>query len=223
MTAAPDYVEPVVGWRLWLVVPDQGQVWLESVTYPQRWPTRCPLPAQCLRGRRSHLIPLPPEHVSHAAPVESCHCGIYATTDIAMLAPYFDGHYPGKAVIGRVVGLVSLWGPVVECERGWRGALAYPRTIYVPQGRNGRSDGERSFSIARSLGRYGVPVDLINCRAATELLSELGASGPITDDLATDAPAVGSAAGRASSLKGPRAPSSPPRTRTLRPLRRMPR
>jgi hypothetical protein len=154
--------------------------------------------------------------------VEGCHCGIYATSDLPMLARYLEGHYPGKAVLDRVVGLVSLWGSVVECERGWRGGLAYPKLIYVPE-RNGRGKSERSFSIARSLERYGVPVELIDCRDAPELLSELGADRPVTDDLATDAPAVGSVAGRASSPKGPPAPSSRPRTRTLRPLRRMPR
>jgi hypothetical protein len=221
MSAAPDYVEAVVGWRLWLVVPDQGHVWLESVIYPQRWPVRWPFPAKCLHGRRSHLIPSP-EHVSHTAPVESCHCGIYATSDLAMLTPHLDGHYPGKTVLDRVVGLVSLWGHVVECERGWRGALAYPKVIYVPERRHGRSDGERSFGIARALERYGVPVELINCGAAPELLSDLGAGGPIAED-PRDALAFSSAAGLARSPTGPRAPSSRPRTRTLRPLRRMPR
>jgi hypothetical protein len=32
------------------------------------------------------------------------------------------------------VGLVSLWGKLIECDWGWRGELAYPRQLYVPIG-----------------------------------------------------------------------------------------
>jgi hypothetical protein len=34
--------------------------------------------------------------------------------------------------VARVLGLVSLWGTVVECERGYRASHAYPLHLYVP-------------------------------------------------------------------------------------------
>jgi hypothetical protein len=73
-----------------------------------------------------------------------------------------------------VIGRVSLWGRVVECERGWRAACAYPARLYLPLGRHGRlsflsgpaADAER---LALALRIYGVPVELVACASVREL------------------------------------------------------
>lgn len=45
---APDYVEPIIAWRAWLVVAEEG-IRLSSVVYRNVWPPRCELEATCHR------------------------------------------------------------------------------------------------------------------------------------------------------------------------------
>jgi hypothetical protein len=85
--------------------------------------------------------------------------------------------------VGRVVGQVALWGKVVECAEGWRGALAYPVHLYVPVGPHLRSGTERSVGkwwqptyrplpaseCETALGGYGVPVEFLPCDSVSEL------------------------------------------------------
>jgi hypothetical protein len=64
-----------------------------------------------------------------------------------------------------VLGLVSLWGTVVECERGYRASHGYPRRIFVP------ADAGEPWRIgwdevALGLCRYGVAVEPLAARAA---------------------------------------------------------
>ena len=89
--------------------------------------------------------------------------------------------------MGRVLGRVALWGKVVECEWGWRGARAYPALIYVPTGphRNvsmpkGHLLGWRpqyvplpEEEVAAALGEYGVPVEFVDCDSVAELADVL--------------------------------------------------
>src|SRR5919206_236078 len=127
----PDFVEPVVGWRVWLVVDRAGEVRLRSVVYPTLWEPRVETVAECV-----HLKRHPPQvgFSNHSAPWSRCDCGIYAARELV------DGvHYlrasdaPGADVLGRVFGRVSLWGSVVESERGWRGSHAYPAHLVIAQ------------------------------------------------------------------------------------------
>jgi hypothetical protein len=171
---APDLVEPIVGWRLWLVVADGGYLWLESVLYPARWLPRQSLRASCSTHRRPHLWvpaetaePGPP----HRAPSESCQCGIYAVAGPATLAPFLDSTLLERGAIERVVGRVRLWGKVVECERGWRGERAYPDRIYVPCRENVSRDVRRAHEIVAGLVDYGVPVSLLGSRSTPEIVA----------------------------------------------------
>jgi hypothetical protein len=73
-----------------------------------------------------------------------------------------------------VVGEVSLWGTVIECEHGYRASLAYPRRIYVP------SDGAHWDweKVADDLSAYRVPVEPlpVGCADTTgELLRRVAA------------------------------------------------
>jgi hypothetical protein len=61
----------------------------------------------------------------------------------------------GHGELGRALGEVSLWGRVIECERGFRASLAYPRRLYLP------ADGlhRRRGRLVDDLEAYGVPVE----------------------------------------------------------------
>jgi hypothetical protein len=168
MNGAPDFAEPILGWRLWLVAETDGSLRLESVIYDEAWPIRRPLVAECLRGRRSEVAHQVHGGVPHPAPVASCHCGIYAASQLELLAPYLDGRYPGQAVAGRVFGVVSLWGSVLACEHGWRASLAYPALLYVPAGWSRSFD--RPDEVADALTSYGVPVRLLEAGSAASAL-----------------------------------------------------
>jgi hypothetical protein len=164
VSGAPDYVEPVVGWRVWFAVEAGGKTRLSSVFYEMVWPTRDPLAAVCLRSR--FLRRRPPG--DHAAPAASCGCGIYAAS-LQRAGEYLTGP---RASMCPVIGRVALWGSVVECAHGWRASLAYPAQLYVPVLPRGRYAAlARQFAL--DLTEYGVPVDLIEVRRPNELIATL--------------------------------------------------
>ena len=78
--AAPDYLDPAVGWRSWVVVEQEGALRLRSVVFKTVWEPRaelratCERPARRLRLRFRRIEP-------HDAPFAGCECGIYASTD----------------------------------------------------------------------------------------------------------------------------------------------
>jgi hypothetical protein len=152
---APDYCEPVVGWRVWHAVAAGHE--LVSVFRHAVWPHEGALQAICtwrvfgVRARHSRD--------GHPAPWPDCQCGIYAAQPKAF-SDYLDdyiacigGHISKKRLL--VFGRVSLWGTVVEHDLGWRASHAYPERLFVVPG---RADPETVTSAIRGLGRYGVPV-----------------------------------------------------------------
>lgn len=152
---APDYAEPVVGWRVWLVAPVDGALRLRSVLYPTVWRPRRPHAAQCAPGRgyrEAHVVP-------HAR----CGCGIYAAADVGTAVDYFDGYAPDAAdAVYRVIGRVNLWGTVIESDRGWRAARAYPERLFVPaRSLDGVTDATAT-DVAFALTAYGVPVEFLD-------------------------------------------------------------
>jgi len=172
--AAPDYMEPIVGWRTWLVLLEGGDFRLRSVVYDALWPPGRELVASCLR----HRLPWR-RRSGHVPPARRCRCGIYAAKEPEDAASYLEGRSWADALSDqRVIGTVSLWGRVVECERGWRASHAYPKMIYVPPARS-RSwlRAERPQEVALALTDYGVPVDLLDtdARDLGGLVAALGA------------------------------------------------
>jgi hypothetical protein len=172
---APDYAEPVLGWRLWLVVADGGYLWLESLLYATRWSPHRQLEARCIPHRRCYFCS-PREleaFATHPAPDADCECGIYAAASPATLAPYIDSTYPGRTALERVLGRVRLWGKVIECERGWRAEHAYPERLYVP----GRPGGEReehdALEIVAGLRDYGVRISALCWRTTPEIIASM--------------------------------------------------
>src|SRR5690349_6292656 len=131
LALAPDYVEPVRAWRLWEVEPLDAAPRLRSLYRFSFWPVGAPLEARC-EAQRLRL----PRRPRHAAPSETCTCGIYGAPFelIRRKLAIDDGLPPGCLF---ALGTVWLWGDVLECERGWRAALAYPRHLFVPLGSPG--------------------------------------------------------------------------------------
>jgi hypothetical protein len=154
--AAPDYVEPIDAWRAWSVVDVPGGPLLRSIFFPDVWEPRRALLAACHHRR---LVPFR-RAASHDAPAVRCDCGIYGA-DPETAAEYLN--VPVSGEIARVFGLVSLWGSVLECARGWRATRAYPAVVCVPtSGRRSRCRWSPS-ELARLLGRYGVRVEVLDC------------------------------------------------------------
>lgn len=160
MTFAPDYIEPVVGWRSWLVVREGEEFRLRSVLYDALWPPRRELIARCLHRR----VPIPwRKRIDHAPPAPNCACGVYAAREPEEALSYIDGRgWTDSVTVHRVIGTVSLWGRVVECERGWRASCAYPKTIFVPPARTPLWLRVDADVIALSLTAYDVQVELLD-------------------------------------------------------------
>jgi hypothetical protein len=166
---APDFCEPFVGWRVWLVADEGSALRLRSVVFNVPWPAREPMAAVCLR-RRINLLPWR-RQAPHEAPLASCDCGIYAST-LERIGGYLDGRFDGKRV-HRVLGRVSLWGSVVECAWGWRASFAYPERIYVPTwAARGSLPPEE---VTCGLIDYGVPIELLDGVAPEHAIEQLAA------------------------------------------------
>lgn len=163
---APDYAEPLCAWRMWEVEEADGAPRLRSLYRISFWPVGAPFEARC-EAQRLRLSRRP----RHAAPSETCSCGIYgAPFELIRRKLAIDGGLPPGCLIA--IGTVSLWGEVLECERGLRAALAYPRHLFLPLGSPGAADR------AVGLQDYGVPVELIdthNIADALDHVAELAA------------------------------------------------
>jgi hypothetical protein len=146
--------EPILGWRLWHVRLHGGEYRLESFTWHHvSWPAATRMEAGCaLHG--------------DAAPVHGHECGIYAfrTRELAeeLLRRYTGVRHrygpvpsePPPPRLGRPVALgrVSLWGRVLERERGFRAQYAYPYDLFLIDG-----DAQIAAGLRR---RYAVDVSL---------------------------------------------------------------
>jgi hypothetical protein len=66
--------------------------------------------------------------MSHPVPNERCHCGLYAAKTEQRLAHLGYAIQPGRFAVGTVL----LWGELLEAEKGYRAAFAYPERLYLP-------------------------------------------------------------------------------------------
>jgi hypothetical protein len=171
----PDALEPVVGWRCWRIRDTREGLVLTSVNRPTRWAPGFALESSC-------------ERAGHRGPASACSCGIYAAREPSLVAGAVP---PAIRAVSRIVtpailgydtvlavGLVSLWGEVVEAEAGWRGRFAYPRELFVQAAaRHYRRHSRASVDIldsddlARALGElYAVPARVARSLRPDELL-----------------------------------------------------
>ena len=113
----PDYISPVVAYRVWRwkgtgLQSLNGEPWL-----PHR-----PVEARCrVAPAARHVSVVHPAEV----PDRNCTCGLYAAKNLEHLRQL------GYASYG-VCGEVYLWGTVVEHRLGWRAQFAYPKNLLLP-------------------------------------------------------------------------------------------
>ena len=127
----PDLVQAVVGYRVWNVV--RGPVpLLASLNGHEEWAPGRAATASCFR----RAGPLDTALRPHDAPDPSCTCGLYAAKSEDELLDPLNAQLAALVhaapQMQLVRGEVAMWGRVVEHERGWRGALAYPLRVVVP-------------------------------------------------------------------------------------------
>jgi hypothetical protein len=113
--------EAITGWRCWFVLPEEGLL-RPIFKRGLRWPPRTAQEALCADNE-------------HQAPDEDCKCGIYAVCAPLLLQEVYWTSSPPKGVKPLpgivVVGQLSLWGKVIQHERGWRAQFAYPTHLYA--------------------------------------------------------------------------------------------
>jgi hypothetical protein len=146
---APDYIEPVIGWRAWRATLSTEGAELISAFHDHRWPQYRQVSAVC----RAFQLPW---RSRHAAPEERCGCGIYAVGFEPFARGYASLGPPG--LYFPVLGTVALWGKVVVTWYGWRAEFAYPQQLLVPILGRRRHVAHR---LAAGLARYGVPVHVL--------------------------------------------------------------
>lgn len=112
--------EAIEGWRVWTLSESEDEPRLQPAgSGVDAWEPRRAVEARCgaspLLGRGSGR---------HRAPDIRCTCGIYAGRTLTAFERPRPAWPPPP-----VVGTVSLWGTVIEHERGWRGQFAYPSRV----------------------------------------------------------------------------------------------
>jgi hypothetical protein len=116
----PDYISPVVGYRVW----QWDAVGLKSLN-GELWVPGQRLSAVCRADTRGSITGLTKAtHEPSELPSQKCTCGAYAAKTVEHIYKCGYGRF-------GVQGEVYLWGRVVEHERGWRAEFAYPKTLIL--------------------------------------------------------------------------------------------
>jgi hypothetical protein len=117
----PDYVSPIIGYRVWR----WEAAGLRSLNFVP-W-----IPGKAM-GARCRVVygvkvngQLEAADGMHDAPQMNCTCGVYAAKTVEHLR---QSGYERCGVFGEVY----LWGSVVEHQLGWRAEFAYPKSLCLP-------------------------------------------------------------------------------------------
>jgi hypothetical protein len=129
LEAAPDLIEPVIGFRQWRLVGDS----LRSLTCDEVW-------LDAYKEARCHL------HTARAAPVGDCTCGVHA---------WYEPPPRTASTAQYVAGAVILWGAIELHVTGMRAQFCRIVGLALPLSRWGKR--ERLLAAARGLGVAVVP------------------------------------------------------------------
>lgn len=165
---APDGINPIVGVRAWRVQTTlQKEDLLHSVyKHGVPWPIDQTLEAQCIQPITTHWrawgaqstneVPVE-SHPKEPIPYIECSCGIYALNSelgAGEVRPWGSE---------SLVGIVLLWGRILEGERGYRAQYAKIAALWMDT-----DEPERVDLVTQVAERYHVPL-------ITELVPELEA------------------------------------------------
>ena len=138
---APDYPQTRLALRAWQI--DRAALSVRSLNAPSagrkaswlakamaapigNWPHGAPLAATCsqppVRKRKKDEDDGEPDH--GRVPSPHCSCGIYATTDLEVIAGYLSRTAP-------VLGVVELGGRIIPASQGYRAAYARVAVILL--------------------------------------------------------------------------------------------
>jgi hypothetical protein len=158
---APDYFEPVIGWRSWAVVRSGADIRLRSIAFTDVWPAGEAFVAKCYETVSHFPLRLWRRFPRHVPVTLDCECGIHAAADLASAAGYLHLYedMPQRSICHRALGRVALWGTVVEGDLGWRASRAYPQEIFLPSVGAKRRVGIEA--IIAGLSVYGVPINVL--------------------------------------------------------------
>lgn len=135
----PDSIEPILAIRAWNLQLEGSHYYLSSCfQYNIIWPRETKLSALCLADD-----PWMTSGIKHNAPIQDCNCGIYAIKKI----PEQNELIPWEQK--SIVGLVFLWGKVLEGTKGYRAQYSKPAALL---------NDDRSDIIATVAQDYSVPV-----------------------------------------------------------------
>lgn len=149
----PDTIVPLIGIRAWKAKHNgQHQLRLSSVYKETLWPINRKKMASCIEPFPNWvqspdgiwLLNQTAIHDPHDAPDEDCSCGIYAvnSTDYSdNLTAWPDSTY---------IGLVFIWGKVLEGQKGFRGQFARPAALF--------KEDKKKAMIQRLAKIYRIPV-----------------------------------------------------------------
>jgi len=128
----PDYMEPIMGWRAWLVRNESPLV-LRGVGRPvYAWEPKKRNEARCISGA-SAVTPInsfygvsDTHYPCNDPPRKHCFCGFWgfkAMEDLLAVVSEFGDL--------RVFGRVYLWGRMQDCKLGYRAQYAYPAELWL--------------------------------------------------------------------------------------------
>lgn len=114
----PDYISPVIGYRVWR----WNKTGLQSLNGEPWLPDR-PVEARCRVAPAARHMRV--AETAKEVPDRNCTCGVYAAKNVEHLRQV---GYADRGVCGEVY----LWGTVVEHTLGWRAQFAYPKHLVLP-------------------------------------------------------------------------------------------
>ena len=104
------YVEPLVGYRIWRIVPNLPRI--SAVIFNQLWLPHQAEKAICLRRKE-----IPPHVPDHLAPHLDCRCGFWAFDNYDRMVDSSLPYHPSPL---HIRGIVAGWGHAIKHEWGFR-------------------------------------------------------------------------------------------------------